>query len=291
MIDTIGLGRFGAYRRLLGLARREDEPGAEAGRVLCVASGKGGTGKSILASNLAALRARQGERVLLVDFDAGLANDHLLLGLAPEYDLSHVMQGQISAEDALVEGPHGLKLLSGGVGRHVLANPTRRELDRLFKALRPLEGSFDLLVVDHGAGLGYATVTHLAATSTLLLVTNHEVTALSDSYALYKRAHLVNPHITVGVVLNRVPDEATALSAWERFQGASQRFLGHHPELVGWVPADPAVTRSVETRVPVALGEPDSEAARAIQSIATWAPIDHARSARPFFERARSALR
>jgi len=229
--------------------------------------------------------------VLLVDFDAGLANAHLLLGLAPEHDLSHVMQGQVSAHDALVEGPHGLKLLSGGVGRHVLANPTRRELDRLFKALRPLEGSFDLLVVDHGAGLGYATVTHLAATSTLLLVTNHEVTALSDSYALYKRAHLVNPHINVGLVVNRVPDEASALSAWERFQGASKRFLGHSPELVGWVPQDAAVTRSVEARVPVTIGEPESEAARAILSVSRWAPIDSARSARPFFERARSALR
>ncbi|MEL6715931.1 MAG: sulfatase-like hydrolase/transferase, partial [Planctomycetota bacterium] len=65
---------------------------------------------------------------------------------------------------------------------------TRRELDRLFKALKPLESEFDLILVDHGAGLSYSTVAHLAATSTLILVTNHEVTALSDGYALYKRA-------------------------------------------------------------------------------------------------------
>lgn len=291
MIDTTGLGRFATYRRLLGLARRVEDPEEQTARVLCVASGKGGTGKSVLASNLATLRASRGERVLLVDFDAGLANAHLLLGLAPEYDLSHVMQGQVTAEQALVEGPHGLKLLSGGVGRHILANPTRRELDRLFKALRPLESSFDLLVVDHGAGLGYSTVTHLAATSTLLLVTNHEVTALSDSYALYKRAHLVNPHITVGMVVNRAPSEASALSAWERFQGASKRFLGHSPEFVGWVPADEAISRSVEARVPVTVLEPASPAAKAILSVSRWGPIDHARCARPFFERARSALR
>jgi len=291
MIDTIGLGRFGAYRRLLGLGRRNEEPEAERARVICVASGKGGTGKSILASNLALLRAQAGERVLLVDFDAGLANAHLLLGLAPEYDLSHVMQGQVEAAEALVEGPHGLKLLSGGVGRHILANPTRRELDRLFKALRPLEDSFDLLVVDHGAGLGYATVAHLAATSTLLLVTNPEVTALSDSYALYKRAHLVNPHVTVGMVINRALDQRAADSAWKRFQGASKRFLGHAPELVGWVPADPAVVRSIEARVPVTSLEPGSEVSRAIRAVANWGPIDHAICSRSFFERARSALR
>jgi len=286
--DALGLARLGS--RLRNLARREaSEP--PAARVVCVASGKGGTGKSILSTNLALMRARRGERVLLVDFDAGLANAHLLLGLAPQHDLSHVLQGQVRAEDALVEGPHGLWLLSGGVGRHILANPTRRELDRLFKALRPLEDRFDLIVIDHGAGVSYSTVTHLAASQALLLVTNHEVTALSDGYALYKRAHLVNPYIRVGLVVNRVPDEGRAQSAWERFQSASQRFLGHAPEFVGWVPYDLAVLRSVEARTPVALLEPESVAARAIEALSHWAPIDQARGAQGFFDRARAALR
>jgi flagellar biosynthesis protein FlhG len=284
LADALGLGRLFQRTRRVGAT----EPHA---RVLCVASGKGGTGKSILSSNLAVLRALRGERVLLVDFDAGLANAHLLLGLAPQYDLSHVLQGQVRAEDALVSGPAGVRLLSGGVGRHILANPTRRELDRLFKALHPLESQFDLIVIDHGAGVSYATVTHLAAASVLLLVTNHEVTALSDGYALYKRAHLANPAIRVGLVLNRVPDEGRAHSAWERFQSASQRFLGHAPEFVGWVPYDPAVLRSVEARVPVALLEPDSAATQAIEGVSRWTPIDGAHAPRAFFERARAALR
>jgi len=293
MIDTPrpGLGRFESYRRLLGLARRPDEEEPGGARVVCIASGKGGTGKSILASNLATLRARRGERVLLVDFDAGLANAHLLLGLAPRYDLGHVLKGEVPAEDALVEGPCGIHLLSGGVGRHFLANPTRRELDRLFRALRPLENEFDLLLIDHGAGLGYAVVTQLAATNTLLLVTNPEVTALSDAYALYKRAHLVNPYIHVGMLVNRASTLESAEAAWERFQSASQRFLGHAPEWVGWVPADMAVQRSVEARIPVVLKEPGSDAARAIEAVAQWSAIDRARLSRSFFESARSALR
>jgi len=283
--------RLGAFRRWFKARDASLVDELPTARVLCIASGKGGTGKSIVATNLATLRARRGERVLLIDFDAGLANAHLLLGLAPRHDLGHVMAGEVRAEDALVEGPEGLMLLSGGVGRHALANPTRRELDRLFRALRPLEGLFDLLVVDHGAGLGYGTVAHLAATSTLLVVTNHEVTALSDAYALYKRAHMVNPHVRTGLVVNRCPTEGQAQAAWDRFQSASQRFLGHSPEYVGWVPQDEAVARSVQERVPVALGGPDSRAARALDAIADWRPIDHARSARAFFEKARRALR
>jgi flagellar biosynthesis protein FlhG len=283
--------RFGALRRLFGAERQlEAEPVAGA-RVLCIASGKGGTGKSILATNLATLRATRGERVLLIDFDAGLANAHLLLGLAPRYDMGHVMAGDVAAEDALVEGPAGLMLLSGGVGRHALANPTRRELDRLFRALHPLEQEFDLVIIDHGAGLGYGTVAHLAATSTLLIVTNPEVTALSDSYALYKRATMVNPHVRAGLVVNRCPNEAQANAGWDRFRSASQRFLGHSPEYIGWVPSDDAVLQSVHERRPVSLTRPQSPAAIALTTVSHWAPIDHARTARDFYEKARKALR
>ncbi|MGD2019201.1 MAG: AAA family ATPase [Planctomycetota bacterium] len=264
---------------------------ATTARVVCIASGKGGTGKSVLASNLALLRARRGERVLLIDFDAGLANAHLLLGLAPPHDVGHVMEGKVSAREALVEGPHGLKLLSGGVGRQSLIDPTRRELDRLFKALRPLEDEFDLIVIDHGAGLSYSTVAHLAATSTLVLVTNHEVTALSDGYALYKRAKLVNPEVRVGLVVNRAPDERLAMDAWDRFRGASHKFLGHAPELIGWVPADPVISQAVQMRRPAVLSFPDSAAARAITKVAAWGPIDHARTSTPFYAKARRALR
>jgi len=260
-------------------------------RVVCIASGKGGTGKSVIASNLALLRARQGERVLLIDFDAGLANAHLLLGLAPPHDVGHVMEGTVSAREALVEGPHGLKLLAGGVGRQSLIDPTRRELDRLFKALRPLEDDFDLIVIDHGAGLSYSTVAHLAAASTLVLVTNHEVTALSDGYALYKRAKLVNPEIRVGLVVNRAPDERLAMDAWNRFRGASHKFLGHAPELIGWVPADPVISQAVQLRKPAVLSFPESAAAKAIGKVASWAPMDHARTTTPFYVKARRALR
>ena len=273
---------------------REDElspaPRASA-RVVCIASGKGGTGKSIVATNLAWLKASQGERVLLVDFDAGMANAHLLLGVAPRYDLGHVMSGECRAEDAIAEGPDGIQLLSGGVGRHALVNPTRRQLDRLFRALDPLEADYDLVVIDHGAGMGYATVAHLAATSTLLLVTNPEVTALSDGYALYKRAHMVNRDIRVGLVMNRCASEHEAMGAWDRFRAASQRFLGHAPQYVGWVPADASVRRSISNRQPVTKLDPCSPAAHAIQGVAAWAPLEHARTHRPFYSRARSALR
>lgn len=293
MLNTsrFDLVRLRSLRRFFEADRRMQEEVAQAASVVCIASGKGGTGKSVLATNLALIRAKAGQRVLLVDCDAGLANAHLLLGLAPRHDLGDIQEGRVDAREALVEGPCGLKLLSGGVGRANLANPTRRELDRLFKALRPLENEFDLVLLDHGAGMGYSTVAHLAATSTMILVTNPEVTALSDAYALYKRARSVNPDIRTGLVVNRAPSELDAAAAWERFRNVSHRFLGGAPEFIGWVPADEKVLRSIQERRPVCVSAPDSAAARAIGKIAAWGPIDTARTPRAFYDKARRALR
>ena len=95
MLNRFQFARLRSFRKSRTTERAFSE--RSAARVVCVASGKGGTGKSVIASNLAVQRSRTGERVLLVDFDAGLANAHLLLGLSPVYDLGHVMQGQIKA--------------------------------------------------------------------------------------------------------------------------------------------------------------------------------------------------
>jgi flagellar biosynthesis protein FlhG len=62
-------------------------------RVIAVTSGKGGVGKTNVSVNLAAALAALGERVLLMDADLGLANVDVLLGLSPEYDLQHVING------------------------------------------------------------------------------------------------------------------------------------------------------------------------------------------------------
>ena len=287
-LDTRRLRRVGSRERD---AVTNGVPVPELARVLCIASGKGGTGKSVVSCNLAVQRARAGERVCLVDFDAGLANDHLLLGVAPRYDMGHLLDGTAELSEALIEGPGGLQLLSGGVGRHGLAEPTRRELDRLFRVLAPLERRFDLIVVDHGAGIGYSIAAHLAAASALLLVTNCEVTALSDAYAIYKRALSVNPGIRSGLVVNRAPDEGRARGAFERFSGVSRRFLDQEPELVGFIGDDRAVVDSVECRLPVTIAHPESGPAQALRQIARWDGFELPPQAEPFYARARRALR
>jgi flagellar biosynthesis protein FlhG len=270
------------------------QPMTPLARVVSVASGKGGTGKSILSTNLASQLARAGERVVLIDCDTGWANDHLLLGLQPSYDLGHVAAGQATVLQSLVPGPGGLRLLSGGVGRARDAEPTWRDLDRLFHALSEVERSFDVVILDHGAGLGLAAQALIAGGCALVIVTGTEVTALSDGYAAYKRAVALAPTVRAGLVVNKAASPQAGREAWERFSFVSQRFLERKPELLSIVPDDRAVVECVERRVPVVLSSPASPAALAIAEVAAWQAFRATGAAAGgpgVFEHARRALR
>lgn len=74
-------------------------------RLVAVASGKGGVGKTFLSLNVAVALAQRGHSVMLFDGDMGLANVHVLLGVQPNHDVSDVLAGRCQLADTLLEGP------------------------------------------------------------------------------------------------------------------------------------------------------------------------------------------
>ena len=77
-------------------------------RVIAVASGKGGVGKTSVSVNLAMALVHAGQRTLLLDTDLGLANVDVMLGLSPQFTLADVFAGRCELQDTLLEGPRGL---------------------------------------------------------------------------------------------------------------------------------------------------------------------------------------
>src|SRR5436309_6954372 len=91
-------------------------------RVIAVASGKGGVGKTNLTVNLAIALAREGKRVVVLDGDLGLANVDVLLGLSPKFTLQHVVSGERTLGEVMVEAPGGIWVIPGASGLEELAN-------------------------------------------------------------------------------------------------------------------------------------------------------------------------
>ena len=85
-------------------------------RVIAVASGKGGVGKTNLSVNVGIALSQMGHRVALLDADMGLANVDILLGLYPKFNLSHVLTGEKSLNEIMLAGPAGLRVIPGASG-------------------------------------------------------------------------------------------------------------------------------------------------------------------------------
>src|SRR5690606_6478266 len=120
-------------------------------RVISVASGKGGVGKTTITANLGVALATYGEEVIVLDADVAMANLELILGMeGKSITLQDVLSGEATIDEAIYEGPGGVKIVPAGIS---LEGLRKVKLDRLEEALEVLIEDADILLIDAPAGL------------------------------------------------------------------------------------------------------------------------------------------
>lgn len=234
---------------------------------VCVASGKGGTGKSVVTASLADVFSRRG-RTVIVDADLGVGNAHILQDVTPELSFVDVVDGKRGVRDIRVECRENLDLLGGGSGVSRMAGLSSWELHMLARGIEAVEPDYAHLVVDSAAGISNQTIAFAAASDVVLIVTTPDVTALTDAYAFLKALLLRRAESDPVFAVNRAASEAEACGVADRLIAVSRKFLGREPRFVGSLPEDRAVARSVHARVPVVRSEPGSAFARGIEALA-----------------------
>ena len=260
--------------------------------VISISSGKGGTGKSVVTTNLAVLLAPT-TRVTILDADLGLANIHILFNLTPRYNASHVITGERSLDEVMMQGPRGVNIVPGGSGIPELANLSDVRFASLVSGIASLDRSTDLLLIDTPSGIDRQSITFLLASEQVIVVTTEDVTAMTDAYAVIKTVMTRRPDATVVLVVNQARSYAEGLETFHRVSHVTRRFLSRELALGGVIPFDESVERSVAERAPVALTHPSSPASRAMASIAARIGTFHSRSSRagqPFTTRLRRLL-
>ncbi len=235
-------------------------------RIVAVTSGKGGVGKTNISVNLALALIELGYRVLLIDVDLGLANADIILGISPEFNLTHVLTGQKRISEILTNGPNGLKILAGGSGLYDIANLSSSRLDAFARAIEGLN-DFDFVILDTGAGIHKNVVSFAVAASEVLVVTTPEPTSITDAYGVIKVILQRNPESSIHVVVNMAHSPQEAELAAEKLNTVSRQFLGKEIHYAGYILYDHQVVNSVAEQRPVLLAYPSSMTSRAIRRI------------------------
>ena len=153
---------------------------------IAITSGKGGVGKTNISLSIGLALSYLKKKVCIVDADLGLANIHILLGIAPKRNLSHLINEECALSEIISSGPGGIDILPGASGMERLANIDPSSLRILRKKLAELENMYDYLVIDTGAGIS-RSVTEFAANADMgVIVVTPEPASLADAYAMIK---------------------------------------------------------------------------------------------------------
>ncbi len=272
-------------------------------RIWAVGGGKGGVGKSLVATNLAVRMAQLGHSVTLIDGDLGGANLDTLLGCPrPTRTIADLFERRASslADIAVTTGVVNLALVAGGDALGA-ANPAHAQKQKLIRHLRALTS--ELVILDLGAGTSFNTIDMFLAADVGLCVTTPEPTSVQNCFAFIKAACLRDVELRTKVqrrdlddaALRRISTESPQARAAigrgtslvvNRAQPAEARrvanllhdlavrFLGVQVRLCGTVHDDAGMSRSVRNQRPLCVAEPTNRSAIDIDTLARslWTP-------------------
>ncbi|MEZ6016417.1 MAG: P-loop NTPase [Planctomycetota bacterium] len=233
---------------------------------ICVVSGKGGTGKSLVTASLAR-RLSERARTLVFDADLGCANAHILHDVHPERSFIDVVEGRLSVRDIVTSCGGALDLLPGGSGFARLAGLSDFELHIVARGLEELGPDYRYLCIDSAAGLSNQTVAFAAASDLVLLVTTPDVTSMTDAYAFLKVFVRRQPLSMPLLIVNRCAESEDAEHVVRRLSDVTRKFLGRDLTCLAALPEDRAAFRCIQRRTPVCVGEPASPLGQALLAL------------------------
>lgn len=254
--------------RLRELAKRSLEMNSlrSQARVIAVASGKGGVGKTNFTVNFALALQEAGKRAVIFDADLGMANIDVVLGIVPTFNLTHVIKGQKTLQEIMVEGPSGLKILPGSSGVEDLVQLSELQVQNLVKDWSNLEEDFDYILVDMGAGIHSDVLNFLRAADDIIVILTPEPPSITDAYSLIKVLVQKGVANTLKLVVNQATDVEEGQQIYRRVSKVANEFLQADLEMLGIVPRDEKVSASVKRQRPFILEYPNTDASIGIRN-------------------------
>lgn len=238
-------------------------------RLIAVASGKGGVGKTWFSIGLAHALSKAGKKILLFDGDLGLANVDVQLGMMAKRDLSDVIEGNLGMARAVERHEEGgFDVIAGRSGQGTLASLPLPRLQEIVEQLRMILKDYDAIIIDLGAGIDRTVRYMSACADTTFVVSTDEPTSLTDAYAFIKLSHAAGHAANIRVVINQTGSEKEGMATYSTLAKASQNFLKFTPPLTGLIRQDKRVREAIRAQALFLTRSPNTETAQDLEAIA-----------------------
>jgi flagellar biosynthesis protein FlhG len=227
-------------------------------RIISVASGKGGVGKTNLVVNMGIIMGQLGFKTIILDTDLGMANTDILLDLKPTHTLIDVIRGEKMLHEVLLKGPQNVELLPGGACLTDLIDLDNWQREELLTKLSYLDQEEAILLIDCSAGLSRDVLSFITSSDDLVLVTTPEPTAITDAYGIIKTLSSYETRPRIGLVVNMVRELQEGDATFQRIDSVCRKFLNMEIDYLGSIEHDYDVRKAVMNCHPYALQFPRS---------------------------------
>jgi flagellar biosynthesis protein FlhG len=237
-------------------------------KVIAVCSGKGGVGKTNIATNLAVALAAQGRNTCLLDADVSLANVDVLLGLTPRFNLSHVVRGEADLDSTIIEGPNGLRIVPASSGNFCMTDLPAASQAGIIQAFGELADQPEIMVVDTAAGISASVARFVQAAQHPIVVVCDEPASLTDAYALIK---VFSQHYGLdrfNIITNQSARSSNGRDLFNKLLKVTDSFLDVVLRHIGDVPRDEYLVKSVREQRAVVSAYPKSPSGLAFKKLA-----------------------
>jgi flagellar biosynthesis protein FlhG len=241
---------------------------AKGPQILAVTSGKGGVGKTNVVANLAVSLSEMGKKVVVLDADFGLANLDVLLGLTPRYHLGHVLFGNKSLTEIMIQGPKGIRIIPASSGLQRMSELTLAQRNHLVESFTNLDMDTDYFIIDTAAGISRNVIHFLLSSQKVIVVSAPEPTAIVDAYAVIKIIVAEEHEKSIQVLINSVENCEDAHEVFCQINSVVKRFLNREVDYLGHIERDSHVPQAVRSQMLVTHRFPNAPASQCFRDLA-----------------------
>ncbi|MBK8945031.1 MAG: AAA family ATPase [Ignavibacteriae bacterium] len=241
----------------------------ESTKIISFTSGKGGTGKSFICSNLSFQLSEEGKKVLLVDLDINLSNIGAIFNVHSKKNLYHYLNYDYDLDEIIFNYSENLDIILGESGRIDHPEFTEEKINLFLSELKIISAKYDYVLFDTSAGINKSTLQILQNSNEIIIVTSSEPTSVMDGYVIVKMMKSLGFESEINIVVNKTFEKHEGIIAFENLQKAVDHFLKSKIKYLGEVSFSKEVIQSIKDQIPLCKSKKTSEISNQLQEISS----------------------